>query len=202
MNNKKKYETMYEKLKENSIGPQKKCLDKRKKVILNSSIAAIALIFTLTCSIGINKKIEKTISKISSNHDKTSSMSNVDYISGYRVYDVKTYSKLRVNDLLLQYNYTDYKVDNNRRVYNYTFSDYSKIEELNESYIYGFYNFTDFKTLDEVCISLGYSNFQDYLIKNSYVDEMGNVDLIKWENEQLIQMVNYMSELVKKGNIK
>lgn len=202
MKNNKKYEMMYEKLRENSIGPEKRCLDKRKKVILNSSVAAITLIFTLTCFVGINKPIEKVASKNLDTRDKVSSISNIDYISGYRVYDVKTYSKLRVNDLFLQYNYIDYKVDNNKRVYNYTFSDYSEVKELDESYIYGIYNFADSKTIDEVCISLGYSNFQDYLMKKGYVDELGNVDLIKWENEELIKMANYMSELMKKGNTK
>lgn len=207
MNEQNKYKENYEKLKKNSIGSEKKCKDVRKKIIINSSIAAIVLTFALTCFVGTNKTINKIRNDINinndiNNHDKISSISNVEYISGYRVYDIKIYSKLRVNDLLLQYNYTNYQTENNRRIYNYTAIDYSKIEELDESYLYGFYIHTDSKTLDEVCISLGYQSLQDYLTKNNYVDESGKIDFIKWENESLKYMANYMNEQTKKGNTK
>lgn len=207
MENEIKYKENYERMKQNSIGSDKKCQDKRKKVILNSSIAAIILTFTLTCFAGvnmINNKIQNKIDELKEYQSETqiTAISDSEYILGYKVLYLKMYAKSCANNLLLEHNFKALETKNGRRTYNYIAEDYRKIEELNEEYIYGFYNLTDKQTLEEVCIALGYEGFKDYLIKNNYVTEDGKEDIINWEKDNLNSIANYMIELKGKGKTK
>ena len=120
-------------MKENSIGVDKKCQDKRKKIILNSSIAAIILSFSLTCIAGMNNNKEKRVYEykgkdtITTIDDSNSELIIGDHSLDYSLFMLKECSKLKVTDLLAEYNYKSYVEKNGIRIYNYTSDDYKSI---------------------------------------------------------------------------
>lgn len=207
-----KYKQMYKKLKESSIGKHKKCRANRFKQHVTLKVALSTILATLcaTCIVGCKNNNNHYNKNNNSNH--TTYVTEYNNTNSYSVSnntyspsEISRYQKLRVNELMTNYDMTDYTKDpdnNRRRIYNYTSDDYKKIKELDETYIYGFYLLADTNTVDNVCDALGYSNLYSYLTVNNYVDGQGEPDVEKWYDANTITINNIMIEQSEKGKTK
>lgn len=183
---KEKYLQMYDNLKNKSIGNNKRVKKNKKtvKAILKISIATMLSTMALASFVGCTS--------ISREYNPEDYKIVIDTYSGYKPSEIINYEKLRVNDIMQAYGMEDYSIDGIRKNYHYSSSDYEKIIELDETYIHGFYMYSDMNTVTEVCKSLGYDNLTDYLIKNNYVDENGMPSEAKWEEENLEKIGSIM----------
>ena len=59
-------------------------------------------------------------------------------------------------------------------------------------YIHGFYLLADDESVDEMCKGLGYVNWEDYMIKNNYVNENNEIDKSIWDYENMKVVVPIM----------
>ncbi len=114
---------------------------------------------------------------------------------GYDTIVIDFYAKNKVGGLMHENGYVEYEKNEGKQCYKYTANDYRKIEELNESHIYGFYILADEQTTDEVCKALGYRDLADYLKQAGYADKHGLPDIIRWKNAERARIAKYMKEL-------
>lgn len=207
------YQKLYEQLKKSSIGKNKRCRANRFKQHVTLKVALSTILATLcaTCVVGCknnshhyNKNSESNsttyVTEYNNDTNNYSSSNNT-----YSLSEISRYQKLRVNELMTNYNMTDYTKDpedNRKRIYNYTSDDYKQIQELDDTYIYGYYLLADTKTVDNVCDALGYSNLYTYLTVNSYVDEQGSPSVEKWYDANTITIKGIMNEQAEKGKSK
>lgn len=210
-----KYKEMYEKLKKSSIGKYKKCQANRfkQRVTLKIALSTILASLCTVCLAGC-KNSENYYNKGNNSNsttyvtEYTNQENTNDYSYSNNTYspsEISMYQKLRVNELMTNYNMTNYTSDPNnshKRIYNYTSEDYKQIEELDETYIYGYYILADSTTVDYVCEALGYTNLYTYLTTNQYVDDMGNPSIDKWYDANNITINNIMIEQSEKGKVK
>lgn len=90
--------------------------------------------------------------------------------------------------------------DNNIDYYNYetgeyvsnSVDDYKKIKDLSDENLIGYYELLGKNESEKVVKALGYASWDDYLIKNNYVDDYGNPDLYGWR--ETILESNYYGE--------
>lgn len=188
------YKEIYENMKKNSIGPDKKCKNIRikKEAILKIALPIVMTTLITSCCTGLIK-----------NHKEQRNESSYSYtLNGFTRGDITCYEQLRVNDLLLENGFIDYNVIDNKKDYKYTKEDYEKIEDLDETYLYGFYITTTKNTTDEVSKALGYNNLNDYLNQKGYIKEDNQIDMNKWINEDNEKISKIMENEQKEGKIK
>ena len=99
------------------------------------------------------------------------------------------------NDMYLNYNttlerdeayqtLTEYGIqvyNENDDYVSHSVEDYKKIEGLNEVDLLGYYSLLGMNESEKVVQALGYENWNDFLIKNNYVNENGKPDIYKWK---------------------
>ena len=182
--NEDKFMSIYVQLKENSIGPEKKCKYNKKTVgtILKSSVLSLTAL--LCCSGIVGCKKHSMNQKPTNNVDVTKNeLSETEKSTKYNYTEreIKLYEKTRTLKLLESNNMNEYTFNEKtmRREYAYTATDYLKIIELDDTYLLGFYNLADTYTVTEVCKALGYENLNSYLISTGY-NNNGNPDKISW----------------------
>lgn len=179
------FKDIYEKLKNNSIGEEKKSSNKRIKVqaTLKKGIAAFLSVFAISSMVGCGMHVKSNDEK-----DNNSVVSLWDINgtwNGYSYDQIVDFEENRVKEVLEINHMEDYTKEGHRRNYKYTADDYKKVIEFDESYIGGFYHLTDTYSLDQFCASRGYENFHDYLEKNGYTTEDGKDNLEKWQADNL-----------------
>ncbi len=181
---------IYEQLKTNSIGKEKVCKYSKKSVgtILKSTMLSFTALLCMAGVVGC-KENSNQINSSNSIEQVTEETPKYDF-HGYDYNEIVNYSKARVKEMLDDNNYTNYEMSDNgyRCSYNYSKDDYKKLADLDESMLYGFYNLTDKKTLNEVCKALNYESFNDYLQKNNYANDS------VWAFEQATELSLKMSE--------
>lgn len=190
---------IYINLKENSIGSKKKCPNTRttKKLSLKIPLSIVTAALLSTCAIGIK-------TSINNNEEKTTNTKieyTYDYY-GYSTNEIYCYEKLRSSNLLKDNGFTDYTIVDNKVDYKYTAEDYKQIEDLNETYLYGFYIYTNEKSINEISKALGYNDLKDYLISNNHIDENGKESITEWRIHDLGVIGKIMSEAATKGKIR
>ena len=194
MNN-KDYEDIYNRLKENSIGSDKICEDKRYKrqCKLNKTIALLMCTLA-TCAVvrSYSKSINMTPVNIHNEATvqiETDTYKPVYFIEyDYDIYEMTIIEMKRLDSLLEKSGLTEYTRDGKLRNYNYTVADYQKIEGLDESYISAFSCVANEKSLNEFLKVFGYENIESYVRSKGFVDNKGNVDITSWE-------INCLNEL-------
>lgn len=192
-NMKEKSNILFEKMKVNSIGNDKISEYKPIKKQIKFKFAKIAIItmLSMTCLTGCGNMISQdrnvTEQTIESNYN------------GYSLYDIHVFENYRLNTLLNNYNLTEYEENNRVRSYSYTVEDYKQISELDDSYLYAFYNMCDTQTVTTVCNALGYQDLNDYLIKNNYITKSGNPDTYEWSEANSENISNIMLEELSNG---
>lgn len=184
---------IYKKTIENSVGREKKCFYVKniKNSINKVAIETLVLVFIASSLMGCTGQFVKN-NNDNINLDVTESYTFVKEFE-HSSYEITMYQVNRVYDLLNSYNLNDFSYNGNKKHYNYTSEDFKKIKELDESYLYGFYLVSDRETLNEVCISLGYNDIKDYLIKNNYVDKDNNPDVNVWYDYNKVNIDKIMS---------
>lgn len=189
MMNDEQYKVIYENLKRNSIGEEKVSTYKptKRKVKLLVALTTLLIMFLTSCNMSNKVQPKETQMEVYTS-DTFSSL------------DISLYQRSRVINLMASYGYTDYTNINNYREYKYTVEDYQKMEELDETYLYGFYMVTTTKTFNTVLNSLGYKDLNDYLIRNNYVNKDNKPDTNKWYVETQKAIDEMMKE--KKGVVK
>lgn len=135
----------------------------------------------------------------SSEDVKTSTSKKYDY--HFKVYQIENYEKLRVYDFFKKNGFTKYTQVGTKVNYHYTSEDYKRASELDDTYLYGMYLYTSQETFDEILKALEYSCFDDFLIKNGYIDENGQpeADYTRWRYDSLKEIDKIMK---KNANIK
>lgn len=168
-----KFLSIYNKLREESIGNTKRCnyKSKGKIQILKRAFLSITALLCCAGAVGCNKINEQPKSIVESESQSFES-SDLE-CNGYQYSRILTFSKIRSKELLDNNGLTEYYFDTDSltSIYSYTATDYEKIDGLDESYIFGFYNLSDHNTVDEVCKALGYEGFYDYLNTNDLGSE-------------------------------
>ena len=164
--------------KQNSIGPQKQCPNNPQKKNLEKKVISGALAGVLLFSGAIAFE----------NHH--SAKTTYDPIK-HPIAEIEAYERETLYNLLDKYNLTNYKENiNGTRNYYYTASNYEKINELDETYLYSFYLNTDEITFNAVLNSLGYSDLDDFLKKNEYLDEENNPSIKVWRKHDKQYAIN------------
>lgn len=181
---------IFDNLKRNSIGNDKRSANKRyhKNLILKISLASIMITFLSACSTGISKEVnlnneaimEENISKEYSGFSKDevelAEVSNVTYL-------------LKNRNMLDNFNYTEDGYEAS-----YTKEVYARINELDDSNLHGFYLFATKDTFNTILNSQGYKDINDFLITKGYIDNNGKPSLEMWEESSLEEMGKYMEE--------
>lgn len=116
-------------------------------------------------------------------------------IDGYDMADLSIYGNLRVYDLLDANGFTDYDGSGYDRSYHYDAKDFRNLEDLDESYLYGFYCATSEENFNDVLSVLGYDSLEQYLTEKGYVDEEGNPSIDAWNDASM----TYMADLLKQA---
>jgi len=189
---KKDYKSIFEKLKQKSIGKDKRVRNKRTKIkaTLKKSVAVLVSVMSAATIVGCNLSNKKSNN---SSKNETKIVQTVDKEwNGYTYYEITNYECNRLDETLSINGLTDYELNGGNRVYNYTANDYSKVHELNESYVRSFYLMTDSNTVDQFCISQGYQNFSDYMMKNGYTNSDGSNNISDWYENDLEVMSKIM----------
>lgn len=188
---------IYENLVLNSIGREKKVkkMFNLKKVTLKVSLPILlSTIMSISLSgCNSNKSVKTKSSKTSQTETISSSntkeldinliMENYSQIYenyGITAIDINTYERQRLFQLLKKYKMNNYTMVNGKRDYHYKISDYAKIKELDDNYLYTFHYIATYDSLLKMVNSMGYDNLNDYLIKNKYVDSNGKASLKIW----------------------
>ena len=188
----KDYKNIFEKMKAKSIGTNKRVKNKKIKIKarLKKPLAGLMAVIALASVIGCGALKQHDPGK----RNQTSySWKSDDTWSGYTYNQINAFEEERLDKVLNSYNMTDYTKDGYKRSYNYTAKDYMKVTELDETYIHGFYHMTDSYTVEQFCISQGYQNLNDYLVKSGYTDSEGKEDINKWIADDLEQMGKMMA---------
>ena len=200
---KEELEKIYENAKENSIGSEKKSSAKREKKTVNMKITIVALASLLAVS-SLTGCVFKTPEKpIKESVSITETFEYQNEYNGYSDTEIGIYERLRLGDLLEANGFTDYKMEGQKKSYNYTAEDFKKIEDLDETYLDASYIATTKETFNNILTSLGYENLEDFLIKNEYVDENGKASIYVWCIKNMEEMSLIMKNATEeKGLIK
>lgn len=76
---------------------------------------------------------------------------------------------------------------------NHTIEQYTEIKDyLTEDDVIIYYDKLGIDECNKILVVLGYDDFDDFLIKNNYVDEKGNPDEGKFRRETYERITNYM----------
>lgn len=170
---------IYENTKKNSIGNEKKSQANRTRRSIPLKITVGVLVATLALS-GLTGC---TLKKDYTNNTQTEQTQTIEYqneYNGYKDTEIGIYERLRFNDLMEKYNFTDYEMKDNKKNYNYTSEDFKTITELDETYLYAAYTITTKETFNNILNALGYTNFEEFLVSNGYVNESNEPDLMVW----------------------
>ena len=183
-------EELFNKIKENSIGSNKKSSNKfTKKSISKNIITTLMTVFIATSIVGCAKT-----------DDVNSLMTEIEYYAvdeqyGYSETELKKYAMERLDAILEEHNLNDYTKDQDKlRDYNHTADEYSMINGLDDTYVYTFYSISNDRSVEEFVKGLGYTDFNDYLTKHNYLKEDGNINLRKWHQEHIINLAKIKSE--------
>lgn len=193
------YKKIYENMKNNSVGSEKRCNNKKikKRVKLNITLATIVGTIIISGVVGLNAKSKKdflTYDEYKQTEDYKEYQKKYGTY-GYSNKEIINYEIARSINLLEENNMTDYEQKAyGIKQYNYTVEDYKKIDKLDESYLFGFYRATNQSTFSEILITLGYSSLDDFLLKNNYVDENGNPSVNEWMTYELNSTAKIMYE--------
>lgn len=175
------FERIYNNTMQNSIGEEKQCdyNKKTKKVTLRIALTTLTLILVTSCFINI------IFPKIKDNFDNVLYARDEQHLeleyNGYSINSIRTYEKRRFYSLMRENGLTDYSQVDKKRDYHYTVEDYIKMEDLDESYLYAIYIST--VNINDFLIALGYTDLQDFLLKNNYVNEQGKPSVKTWRIE-------------------
>ena len=190
---------LYENLKKNSIGNEKKCKAVKyiKKGTLRVGITVLISAFTIGVLSGCNIHEDYFNNNDNENNHSSYEQTLNDY-NGFSIVEIRNYEMLRADDLFSNNGFHSYSMEGTKRKYNYKSSDYKRIKELDETYLYGIYLNTNSSTFNEVLQALGYSDLEDYLIKNNYVNKNGEPSTMAWSNADLEKMSQLMKIYVDK----
>lgn len=118
--------------------------------------------------------------------------------NGYKDYEIGTYERLRAQDILEDYGFTDYTLDGQKRHYHNSAEDFLAITELDETYLYALYTICDEETFNVFLEVLGYESLADYLTQMDYVDSEGEPSLLAWCIADMEQISKIMAEASQK----
>lgn len=185
-------EKIYNKVKENSIGKEKKSSSKRLKRQVRFAVTTSALVATLAASFFFSSQQQEekvTPKEIQMEYD------------GYDIGELSIYQGIRVFDLLDDYGFTDYDGSGYDRNYHYTAEDFKRLKGIDENYLYGFYCVTSVQNFKDVLSgAFDYDSFDHYLLDRNYVDEKGQPDIAKWSAASKQEMADILNE--KKGKVR
>lgn len=156
----------YLKLKNNSIGSNKRSNGKRRIIFgdLKKSTKLMYTVFKFACITSCSI-ISEPMDKVSAFTD-----SKGEY-NGYSYSDIAHFETNRVYELMDNYELDEYSLEDGKRVYNYDSKVYKKIPQIDDSYLYGFYLISDTNTMNQISISFGYKDFEDYIHSNGFKSE-------------------------------
>ena len=179
---------IFNNLKNKSIGNNKKVKANFIKTKVLIGVSVLTTIATMLTACSINFSNEKENNSIG--HQK------IEYLeeNGITSTELISFEKLRTISLLNENNLNNYTETSAGRHYENTYTDYMKVSDLDDSYIHGFYLLSDDESVDEMCKGLGYSDFEDYMKKNNYVDENNNIDKEIWNYENMKVVVPIMTQ--------
>ena len=183
-------------MKDKSIGSEKKAKAGffKKKIIM--TISALALASTLLTACGYNSNKEATYSSssvVTTNYQREDvyAMASENDLT---MQQISNHQIARVLALLEEYGFTNYTSDGLKRHYNYTYSDYQRISEMDDSYLYGFYSIADRESFEEMLKGLGYTDLDDFLVQNGYIKQSGKPDATLWFQQSVIKSIREMTE--------
>lgn len=78
-------------------------------------------------------------------------------------------------------------------------NDYSKIESLSKNNIYGFYHFCGYGETENVLKTLGYTSWNNFLVREGYYDASGSPSFEVWENYAESNLVEEQREALENG---
>ena len=188
---------IYEQLKNNSIGTEKvsKYNKRNAGTILKSTILSLTALLCMAGAVGCKNEVN--------NNTKSSDVlvqETDDYVPSivrrhnYKNSDIILYEEVRVNHLMESYNLTDYYSlgDGIKRTYNYSKDVYEKMNDLDETYISGFYYLCDMSTVNTVCNALGYKDLKAYIVEKGFVNDNGEANISGWLWDELDSMSDVM----------
>lgn len=195
-----KMEKIYKKTLNNSVGREKKCFYAKniKKTVNKIALQTLILVFIASSLMGCTAQLAKNNDLNNTNLNESENYTTVVEFE-HGAYEITMYQVNRVYDLLNSYNLNNFSYNGNKKHYNCSSEDFMKIEELDESYLYGFYLVSDRETLNEVCKVLGYEDIKDYLVKNNYVDKDNNPDVNVWYEYNKANIDKIMSQEHQRG---
>lgn len=190
------HEKIYEKTKNNSIGPDKKAPAKRTKKSIATTISISLLIMTLAAS-GLAHYLGVSTKKTTIDNQPTIEIEYKNEYNGYKTREITTFARLRAIDFLKEHGITEYVTIEDRRDYKYSAEDYKKISELDESYLSALYTLTTPETFNEFLKALGYTNLDDFLISNNYLDSKGKASTRTWRIFDLEKISTIMKNMTE-----
>ena len=185
-------ESILEKMRNNSIGREKRTTNKfsKRKVILNVAMSTILSIVLSVSMIGCAK--EPTVEDKATIQQEYSQIYE-DY--GIQTRDIQPYEVERVENVLEDNGLIDYTMnEDNLRDYHYKAEDYAAIDVLDETYLRAFYSIASDESVDEMAKGLGYDNLNDYLSEKGFLYKNGKIDGQTWAAYDSIEMAKIMSQ--------
>lgn len=108
--------------------------------------------------------------------------------------DIAIEQSMEANSLLAQNDLNCVPVEDG-----YWRNDYSKIKGLDETDLYGFYQYCGYNESEEVVRALGYESWENYLSMKGYVDKHGQPSVAVWENYEEARLINEKREAKENG---
>lgn len=170
---KEEYNELLAKIKENSIGvekiseykPIKKKIDVKTLMLLLSLVISISL---TGCKLDIkNNNINENQIVVESSYDDLN-------ISGFKAMEMS------IADNHLLFAQIKYK-DENGNIISNDKEVYKRLEGLDESKLFGFYLLLGEKESEKILPIYGYNTWDEYLMKNGFINDKGETDLKMWE---------------------
>lgn len=182
-------------MEKNSIGNEKKTKLSgiKRKTALVTSIVSLTLVFSTICGC------------IKDNNYNNNNMNNYNVIETTRNYDYD-YNEIVVNDLMkeissdVRFKMVLSDVDMSENYENNTVEDYKKVMDLEKEDLIGFYYLTSMSDIEteKVIQALGYEDWNDFLIKNNYVDQENKPNKAVWRNDEKQRIYNvYTNSYIK-----
>lgn len=170
-----------EKAKSLSICNERKEYKKNFKEISKRG-ASLLMALTMSLSLTACSK-DKNISK------NNESESSYEEITDYDSKTISAYvsSKIYRADAQLKLANIRY-CDEYGRILTNDLDTYKNIQDLNEDDLIGYYKVLGQEESNKILNLLGYSGWNDYLIKHGFVDKNGQPDIKIWEENVYIQM--------------
>ena len=170
-------------MKDKSIGSEKKAKADffKKKIIM--TVSALALASTLLTACGHLPL--KDISQIQQMLEETDDFEQYVIDNDIDLNEITLQQKIKIIALLEEYGLTEFTVERIKRHYEYTSEDYKQIKELDDYYLSCFYKLADRESFDVMLKAMGYSDLDDFLLKNGYIDKNGKPDRQQWFEENV-----------------